>query len=105
MSGVIFLPCQSMKTIREEGGDGKGKALEMLMEATDESGNGLTDREIEDNILILLAAGYDTTAVTTMSALYELQQNKEVNPDLKYLLKLNYESGLVKGTNDMLNIK
>lgn len=48
------------------------------MEGKDESGRGLTDTEIVDNILTLIAGGYDTPALTILAALYELQQNKEV---------------------------
>lgn len=66
-----------MKSIRE-GADGKQKALQQLIEGKDESGNGLSDREIEDSALSLFIAGYDTSATAAMAALYELHQDKEV---------------------------
>lgn len=66
-----------MQNVRE-GADGNRKAVQLLIEGKDEAGKGLTDPEIEGCILTLIAAGYDTAAVTSMSALYELHQNKEV---------------------------
>lgn len=67
-----------MKSIRERDGAGRKTALELLMEAKDESGSGLTDIEIVDNILTLIAGGYDTSALTIMAVLHELQQNNKV---------------------------
>lgn len=67
-----------MRTLREEGPTANKKTLELLMQATDESGIGLTEDEIQDNIFTLLVAGFDTTATAAMAVLYELQQHSEV---------------------------
>lgn len=92
MWSALCVPCQTMKTVKDGGGD--GKALEMLMDGQDDFGNSLTDEEIEDNILMLLAAGYDTAAVMTMSVLYELQRNREVEAILGHRIILAQKQNL-----------
>lgn len=44
--------------------------LSMLLQATDEDGNGLTDKELRDELMTLLTAGHETTA-TAMAWAYE----------------------------------
>ena len=47
----------------------------MLLEATDEDGCALSDREIRDQVMTLLFAGHDTTTSTITFLLYELARN------------------------------
>jgi cytochrome P450 len=46
---------------RREGGDGGVDALSLLVAATDEDGGPLPDREIRDELLTMIMAGYETT--------------------------------------------
>jgi cytochrome P450 len=46
--------------------------LGLLIEARDEDGVGLTDREVRDQVMTLLFAGHDTTTSTVSFLLYEL---------------------------------
>jgi len=50
--------------------DERNDILSMLLQATDEDGNGLTDKELRDELMTLLTAGHETTA-TAMSWAYE----------------------------------
>jgi cytochrome P450 len=43
--------------------------------AEDEDGNMLTDEQVQDNLLLLLLAGHDTSAVTVTNMLAQLQNN------------------------------
>ena len=61
--------------------------LSMLMAATDEEGNGMTDVELRDELLALLIAGHETTATVMSWALYWIHRLPEVKE--KLLAELN----------------
>jgi len=54
------------------------KVLQQVLDARDENGNGLTQDEIGDLMLNLLFAGFDTTATTMTSIIFQLAQYPEV---------------------------
>jgi len=57
--------------------------LEAFMQAKDkESGEGMTDNEIIDEVMTLIIAGHETSANTLNWAWYELSQNAEVEKKL-----------------------
>jgi cytochrome P450 len=49
--------------------------LSMLIEATDEDGSRLSDREVRDQVMTLLFAGHDTSTSTLAFLLYELARH------------------------------
>ena len=51
--------------------------LSLLLDATDEDGNGLSDRHIRDHVMTLLFAGHDTTTATIAFLFYELDRHPE----------------------------
>jgi cytochrome P450 len=64
---------------RRGNGDVKDDLLAMLMEARDEQdGKGMTDQQLRDEVLIMFAAGHETTANAMAWAFYELQRHPEV---------------------------
>jgi cytochrome P450 len=72
--------------------DVKDDLLAMLMEARDEGdGKGMTDHQLRDEVLIMFAAGHETTANAMAWALYELQRHPDV------LTKLRIELAEVLG--------
>jgi len=54
---------------RRRDGAGGDDLLALLLEARDESGSGLGDREVRDQVMTLLLAGHETTALLLISAL------------------------------------
>ncbi|BAY92552.1 MULTISPECIES: cytochrome P450 [unclassified Tolypothrix] len=52
--------------------------LSLLMSATDEAGNQMTDQELRDELITLLVAGYETTATAMAWGLYWIHQKPEV---------------------------
>jgi cytochrome P450 len=85
--------------------------LTMLMEVRDEEGKPLSDRELRDQIVTLLLAGYDTTAATLTWSLYLLSKHPEsqrrMNEELRSVLgeraisiddlpKLPYSRGVIQ---------
>lgn len=56
----------------EDGEGGYGDVLAMLMAARDEDGTGLTRQELQDQVISLISAGYDTTSAAMAWAVYAL---------------------------------
>jgi cytochrome P450 len=54
---------------RRRDGAGGDDLLALLLEARDEAGSGLGDREVRDQVMTLLLAGHETTALLLVSAL------------------------------------
>jgi cytochrome P450 len=57
--------------------------LSLLLDARDEEGQPLTDRELRDELLTLLVAGHETTATALSWALYWLATRPEVQERLR----------------------
>ncbi len=51
--------------------------MSLLLEATDEAGTRLTDRQVRDEVITLLFAGHDTTTSTVSFLFYELARHPE----------------------------
>jgi cytochrome P450 len=52
-----------------------GDLLSMLMQARDENGQAMSDRQLRDEIVTLLLAGHETTALALSWASYLLGNN------------------------------
>jgi cytochrome P450 len=57
---------------RRREGDGGDDVLAMLIAARDEDGTGLTRQELQDQVISLISAGYDTTSAAMAWAVYAL---------------------------------
>jgi cytochrome P450 len=67
---------QEMTTRRHEAGLAeRNDVLSMLLAATDEDGNGLSDSDIRDQLLTLVTAGYETTATGLAWAVERLSRH------------------------------
>jgi cytochrome P450 len=62
--------------------------LSLLLDAQDEDGNGLTHKQIRDEVMTLLFAGHDTTTSTVSFLFYELARNPAVVEDPSFDLGL-----------------
>ncbi|WP_392536068.1 cytochrome P450 [Nostoc sp. C117] len=56
--------------------------LSMLMSATDETGQMMTNKELRDQLIALMLAGYETTAIATAWGLYWIHQKPLVREKL-----------------------
>ncbi|MGA2134416.1 MAG: cytochrome P450 [Bryobacteraceae bacterium] len=65
--------------IRARRADGQhpGDLLDMLLDARDENGAGMSDLQLRDEVMTLLLAGHETTANTLAWTLYLLAQHPE----------------------------
>jgi cytochrome P450 family 110 len=88
---------------RKQADSSRTDILSLLMSATDEAGESMTDQELRDELLTLLIAGQETTATALVWALYWIHKLPEVrekllteldslgeNPDVTTLTKLPY---------------
>jgi len=98
-------------TERRESGLDRGDLLSMLIEAHDEDGSRMTDKQLRDEVMTLFLAGHETTALTLSWTWYLLAQNPGVEqkfhseldtvlagrlPTLEDLPALKYTDRIVK---------
>jgi cytochrome P450 len=68
--------------LRRASGDSSDDLLSMLLQARDEDGQVMSDRQVRDELMTLIAAGIDTTSLTLTYASYLLAQHPEVEAKL-----------------------
>jgi cytochrome P450 len=74
---VIFAEIARRRASGERGVD----ILSLLLDASDEDGSRLSDRELRDQVMTLLFAGHDTATSTVAFMFYELARNpQDVDP-------------------------
>lgn len=79
---------------RRAAGEDKGDLLSMLMLARDEdTGEGMDDKQLRDEVMTLLLAGHETTAVALSWALYLLARH----PDIARRLEAEVDAVLAGG--------
>ncbi|WPF89746.1 cytochrome P450 [Cyanobacterium aponinum AL20118] len=72
---------------RKEKNSERVDMLSLLLEAKDENGEGLTNQELRDELMLILFAGHETTAIAMSWALYWIHYYPEVKE--KLLQELN----------------
>jgi len=84
-SAVRLLESTVHKIIEERraGNLDRGDLLSMLLNARDESGNPLSERELRDEVLTLIIAGHDTTALALSWSFYLLARNPAIEATLR----------------------
>ena len=97
--------------IRERRADPGDDVVSALLAAADEEGNALTNEQIHDEIITLLTAGHETTAVSLTYTTYLLSQHPKVEqrlvdeleevlggrtPEMSDLAQLTYTEQVVK---------
>ncbi|MCI0648631.1 MAG: cytochrome P450 [Chloroflexi bacterium] len=86
MANIAVLDDVVGKIVQERRATGQKKddLLDMLMEARDEeTGQGMGDKQLRDEIMTLLLAGHETTANTLSWTFYLLSQHPEANQKLQ----------------------
>ncbi len=79
---------------RRRSGKDVGDLMSMLLQAKDEAGEQMTDRQLRDEVLILFAAGHETTANALTWTWYLLSEN----PLVESLLHEEVNSVISKGS-------
>jgi cytochrome P450 len=80
VDGIIYKIIAERRQIGMQSND----LLSLLMEARDEtSGEGMSDRQLHDEVLTIYIAGHETTAVALTWCLYLLSQHSEAEKHLR----------------------
>ena len=88
MNGVIYKIIAQRRAAPERHSD----LLSMLMDARDEdTGQGMTDSQLRDEIMTLFTAGHETTAMALTWTIYLLSKNPEI--ESKLLAELDHVLG------------
>jgi cytochrome P450 len=66
---------------RQQGGD-RGDLLSMLMSAKDDGGRPMSERQLRDEVITLLLAGHETTALALSWTWYLLSRNPDIDAKL-----------------------
>lgn len=74
LDGVIYGEIARRRATGERGED----VLSLLLDASDEEGTSLSDRQVRDEVMTLLFAGHDTTTSTVSFMFYELARHPEI---------------------------
>jgi cytochrome P450 len=74
LNKVIYAEINRRRATGERGED----VLSLLLDAHDEDGSSLSDRQVRDEVMTLLFAGHDTTTSTVSFMFYELALHPEV---------------------------
>jgi cytochrome P450 len=74
LNRVIYAEINRRRATGERGED----VLSLLLDAHDEDGNALSDRQVRDEVMTLLFAGHDTTTSTVSFMFYELARHPEI---------------------------
>jgi cytochrome P450 len=62
--------------------DSRDDILTLMLQATDEDGNGLTDEDLHDELMTLLVAGHETTATAIAWSLYWTHHHPEIKDQI-----------------------
>jgi cytochrome P450 len=78
LDALIYCEIAERRASGERGQD----ILSLLLDAEDEDGNTLSQRQIRDEVMTLLFAGHDTTTSTVSFMFYELARHPEIAAQL-----------------------
>jgi cytochrome P450 len=92
-----------IKERQRDGGD-HGDLLSMLMLARDDDGKPMTEQQLRDEVITLLLAGHETTALALSWTWYLLAQHPEVDAKLAAELR-EVLGGRVPGVSDLPRLR
>jgi cytochrome P450 len=78
LDAVIYAEIASRRATRGSRGPRRTDILAMLLEANDDDGARLSDRQIRDEVMTLMFAGHDTATSTVAFMFYELARQPEI---------------------------
>lgn len=97
IDGVVYRIIQDRRRSTEERDD----LLSLLMAETDEHGERMSDRQLRDEVITLLVAGHETTALTITWMLYLLARHSAADANLASELNQVLEGGRAITLDDL----
>jgi cytochrome P450 family 110 len=90
IDGLLY---ESVRAARSPAGRTRVDVLSMLVEARDEHGRGLSDSELRDQMMTMLAAGHETTGTALTFIMQELHTNPTVRAAVEEELERVLQGG------------
>jgi cytochrome P450 len=90
---------------RREQSERPADVLSLLLEATDEQGEGMSDRELRDQLLTLLVAGHETTATALAWAFERILRHPEALEHIRSGLALGDTTYLDAAIKETLRLR
>jgi retinoid hydroxylase len=78
LDGVIYSEIAARRAGRSSNGGRREDILSLLLDAQDDDGTRLSDRQVRDEVMTLMFAGHDTTTSTVAFMFYELARHPEI---------------------------
>jgi cytochrome P450 len=78
LDALIYAEIAARRATSPSNGGRRSDILGMLIEASDDDGARLTDRQIRDEVMTLMFAGHDTATSTVAFMFYELARQPEI---------------------------
>jgi cytochrome P450 len=88
---------------RHSSAEGVSDLLTMLMEARDDSGGAMSDKQLRDEVATLLTAGHETTSLALSWACYLLAHHPHVTE--RIYAEAQFLSGRAPGYEDLFRLK
>jgi cytochrome P450 len=86
-------------TERRGGVDDRGDLISMLLAARDEDGQPMTPKQLRDEVLTMLIAGYETSAVTMCWGLHALSQRPDLQDAIAAEVRATVGDGPIRHEN------
>jgi len=83
MNEVVFGVIRERRAYKEQGGEPHDDLLDMLMDARDDEGQGMTEEQLGDEVRTIFIAGVETLACSMAFTLYELWRHPEAMQRLR----------------------
>jgi cytochrome P450 len=78
LDALIYSEIAARRAARASNGGRREDILSLLIDAEDDDGTRLSDRQVRDEVMTLMFAGHDTTTSTVAFMFYELARNTEI---------------------------
>jgi cytochrome P450 len=78
LDALIYSEIAARRAGRSSNGERREDILSLLVDAEDDDGTRLTDRQVRDEVMTLMFAGHDTATSTVAFMFYELARHPEI---------------------------
>jgi cytochrome P450 len=100
LDGIVYRIIEERRKSTDERVD----LLALLIAASDGGENKMSDKELRDEVITLLVAGHETTALTLAWAMYEVARHPEVDAALRDEVAAVIGAARALGVEDLANL-
>ena len=105
LDSFIYAEIAARRTELEAGGSERDDVLSLLLQASDEDGDAMTDREVRDELVTIVGAGHETTATALAWAMERLLRTPRVMERLRESIAAGKDEYLDATIKETLRIR